>query len=189
MGAELLARSFASTQAVLAGVAPDQLDATTPCASWTVRDLINHIVGGTTFFAVTAETGGPFESDGEAPDCTGGDFVAAFEEGAARAVRAFSAEGAMEKTMRLPFGELPGSVFVNIAAGDTFTHGWDLAKATGQAVDFDPELAAQLLANARAILSDSMRGPDGRAPFGPEREAPEGASEADRLAAFLGRQP
>jgi uncharacterized protein (TIGR03086 family) len=190
MSAELLARGLASTQSVLARVAPEQLDAPTPCASWTVRDLINHIVGGTTFFAVTAETGGPFEGGGgDAPDFTTGDFVVAFAEGAARAVRAFSAEGAMEKTMRLPFGELPGSVFVSIAAGDTFAHGWDLAKATGQSTDLDPELAAELLANARTILNDSLRGPDGEAPFGPEREAPPGASSADRLAAFLGRQP
>ena len=189
MGAELLARGLASTQSVLARVAPEQLDARTPCASWTVRDLINHIVGGTTFFAVTAETGGPFAREGDPPDFTTGDFVAAFAAGAARAVRAFKAEGAMEKTMQLPFGELPGSVFVNIAAGDTFTHGWDLAKATGQSTDLDPELAAELLANARSLLNDSLRGPDGQAPFGPEREAPVGASPADRLAAFLGREP
>ena len=30
---------------------------------------------------------------------------------------------------------------------DTFQHGWDLAKATGQDTDLDPELAAGLLAN------------------------------------------
>jgi hypothetical protein len=33
-----------------------------------------------------------------------------------------------------------------------------------------------------------MRGEDGVAMFGPKREAPEGASTADQLAAFLGRE-
>jgi uncharacterized protein (TIGR03086 family) len=90
--------------------------------------------------------------------------------------------------LRLPFAELPGAVFVNIATTDTFTHGWDLARATGQSTDLDPELAATLLEFARAFLSDALRGSDGTAPFGAQVEAPPGASPADELAAFLGRQ-
>jgi uncharacterized protein (TIGR03086 family) len=186
MGTELLSQGFASTARVLAGVSPDQLDATTPCASWSVRDLINHVVGGTTFFAVTAETGAA--PSGEASDFTTGDFVSAYKEGAARAVQAFEADGAMEKMMKLPFAELPGSAFVNIATVDTFTHGWDLARATGQPTDLDPELAAQLLAVAQGFLPDSLRGPEGQAPFGPKVEPAAGACAADQLAAFLGRQ-
>ena len=92
----------------------------------------------------------------------------------------------MDKILKLPFAELPGGVFVNIATIDTFTHGWDLAKATGQPSDLDPELATQLLAFARAFLSDGLRGEDGQAPFGPQVEAPAGAGPADQLAAFLG---
>ena len=187
MGTELLSQGFASTGRVLAGVSPDQLDATTPCASWTVRELINHIVGGTTFFAVTAETGAA--PSGSASDFTAGDYVSEFKEGAARAVQAFEADGAMEKVMKLPFAELPGSAFVNIATVDTFTHGWDLARATGQPTDLNPELAAQLLAIAQGFLPDSLRGPDGQAPFGPKVEPASGACAADQLAAFLGRQP
>jgi uncharacterized protein (TIGR03086 family) len=186
MGTELLSRGFASTGKVLAGVSPDQLDATTPCASWTVRDLINHIVNGTSFFAVTAETGA--SPSGETSDCTTGDYVSQFKEGAARAVQAFEADGAMEKTMKLPFAELPGSAFVNIATVDTFAHGWDLARATGQPTDLDPELAAQLLAIAQGFLPDALRGADGQAPFGPKVEPAAGACAADQLAAFLGRR-
>jgi hypothetical protein len=54
-----------------------------------------------------------------------------------------------------------------MAAGDIFTHGWDLAKATGQPTDLDPELAGALLARITQMLPDSMRGPEGQAPFGP----------------------
>lgn len=194
MGSELLSQGFASTGRILAGVSPDQLGAATPCASWTVRDLVDHIVGGATFFAVTAETGAaPSAAPPDPADTPEGDFVTRFKEGAARAVLAFEAEGAMEKTMKLPFGEIPGSVFVNLATIDTFTHGWDLARATGQPSDLDPELATRLLPLAQMITqglpADSVRGPDGQAPFGPEVDPPSGACPADQLAAFLGRRP
>jgi uncharacterized protein (TIGR03086 family) len=189
MTAELLAQSFASTRGVLANVTPDQLEGgPTPCASWSIKELVDHIVNGTTFFATIAETGTPPAEDGYPPFTPDG-VVDAFDAGSARAVRAFAADGAMERIMHPPFGDIPGSVFVNIAAGDTFTHGWDLAKATGQPTDLDPEVAAQLLEFAQAFVSDALRGPDGQAPFGPKQEAAAGASVADQLAAFMGRRP
>jgi uncharacterized protein (TIGR03086 family) len=187
MGADMLAQAFASTAGVLAEVETQQLDGATPCESWRVRELVNHIVGGAISFAVIAEMG-VAPPRGDAPDFCEGDFVTEFNKGAARAVKAFEAAGAMDKTMKLPFGELPGGVFVNIATIDTFTHGWDLAKATGQSTDLDPELAASLLPFAQGFVSDSLRGPDGAAPFGVQLEAPAGAGPADTLAAFLGRQ-
>jgi uncharacterized protein (TIGR03086 family) len=95
----------------------------------------------------------------------------------------------MSKLMRMPFGEVPGSVCIWIAAGDIFTHGWDLARATGQPSDLEPELAELLLAQIKPILPDAMRGPDGEAPFGPRIEIAESAPAADRLAAFEGRRP
>ena len=57
MSADLLAQAFASTAGVLSGVDDQKLDGSTPCASWRVRELVNHIVGGATYFAVTVETG------------------------------------------------------------------------------------------------------------------------------------
>src|ERR1700733_2144449 len=106
MGADMLAQAFASTAGVLAGVEAQQLDGATPCASWRVRELVNHIVGGPIYFAVTAETG-QAPTGGIGRDFCAGDFVTEFNRGAARAVKAFEAEGAMDKTMKLPFGELP----------------------------------------------------------------------------------
>lgn len=184
MSADLLEQAFASTAKVLTNVQPGSLAGPTPCASWDVRALVNHIVGGTFFFATAAETG-------EAPqggdvDFTSGDFQATFAEGARRAVAAFRAPGAMEKTMKLPFGELPGSVFVILATTDTFAHGWDLAKALGVSTDLDPAVAEQLL--SMAMVPDEFRGPDGVAPFGPKVDVRESACPADRLAGYLGRQ-
>jgi uncharacterized protein (TIGR03086 family) len=187
MTADLLAKSFASTRGVLANVTPEQLEGdATPCASWSVKELVDHIINGTTFFAGTAETGTPPAEDAY-PGFTSEGLLEAFDAGSSRAVRAFEADGTMERMMHLPFGELPGSVFVNIACGDTFTHGWDLAKATGQSTDLDPVVAAQILEIARPLLSETLRGPEGQAPFGPVQAAPAGACAADQLAAFMGR--
>jgi uncharacterized protein (TIGR03086 family) len=186
MSVEPLQQAIRSTRAVLSGVDRHDLGAATPCASWTVSDLVNHIVGGQFFFAAVLNGETP---SGERKDFAAGDFVAAFDQGSAASVAAFAAEGAMERTVHLPFGDLPGSMFVGIAATDTFIHGWDLAKATDQPSDLEPDLAAALLSTVGPFLPDSMRGPDGEALFGPKQEAPDGASNADQLAAFLGRTP
>lgn len=183
MSTETLEQAIRATRAVLAGVSKDQLGDDTPCAQWKVSDLINHIVGGQSFFE-SGVTGQP-PAAGET-DYSASDFVAEFDQASQRAVSAFGGDGVMEKTLSLPFGDMPGSAFFGLAATDTFTHGWDLAKATGQNTDLDPELAAQLLAGARQAISPAFRSPDG-AVFGLEQEAPAGASNADQLAAFLGR--
>jgi uncharacterized protein (TIGR03086 family) len=179
-----LARAFASTRTVLANVKADQLDDPTPCASWKVRDLLNHIIGGAHWFGASTEAGE--SADLPEKDWTDGDMVASFDEGAGRAVAAFDAPGAQEKIVKLPFGEFPGSAYMGLATTDTFTHGWDLAKATGQSTDLDPELAEQLLQAAVALVPDQFRG-DEPLPFGPKVEPPAGATTADRLAALLGR--
>jgi len=185
MSADFLEQSLASTRSVLANVTAAQMEGPTPCQSWTVRQLVNHVVGGTTFFATVAETGAP--AGGEPTDHTGGDYLAEFDAGATRAVTAFRKPGTMERTMTLPFGELPGERFVWIAAIDTFTHGWDLARATGQPTDLAPGVAERLLAVAKMSLPDAMRGPDGQAPFGPAVVVADDAPAADRLAGFMGR--
>jgi uncharacterized protein (TIGR03086 family) len=184
MSADALEQAFASSAKVLAGVQAGDLDKPTPCASWKVRDVVNHMVGGTHFFAETAETGvAPAISE---TDFASGDISGAYAEGSARAVAAFRADGAMEKMMKLPFGEFPGAIFVMIAASDAFTHGWDVAKSLGQSTDLNPDLAAQLL--SMSMIPDEFRGADGVMPFGPKVEAPDSATEADKLAAYLGRQ-
>ncbi len=187
MSAEILAQAFASTRGVLANVSPDQVDQPTPCSSWKVRDLINHIVGGTTFFAETVETG-VSPTSRTTPDFASGDMVSEYDQGAKRAVAAFSAEGAMERVVKAPIGEVPGSVFVWIASVDAFAHGWDLAKATGQSTDLDPALASQLLDVSKVALTDDLRGPDKTKPFGYVVEVPDTATPADKLAGFLGRK-
>ena len=77
---------------------------------------------------------------------------------------------------------------MGIAMTDVFTHGWDIAKATGQSTDLAPELASGILAQSQAAISPEWRGPEGSpAPFGAEAQCADGSCAADQLAAFLGR--
>lgn len=166
----------------LSAVSADQLSGATPCASWDVAALINHMVGAQHFF-LARMTGQP--PSGE-QDFASGDYVAAFDEASTRSLAAFQEEGALQRTVSLPFGDMPGAGVLGLAATDTFQHSWDLAKATGQDTDLAPELAEGLLAQAKEMIQPAFRGPDG-APFGPEKLCDDSASNADQLAAFLGR--
>lgn len=179
-----LEQAISSAKAVLAAVKPSDLDKTSPCASWKVSELINHFIGAHYWFASVAKGDA---DDGDPPDFAAGDFNAAFAQGAAASVAAFNAPGVMEKSLKLPWGEMMGSQFAGLAAVETLTHAWDVAHATGQSTDLAPELAAMLLVGARAGVPDEFRGTDKDSAFGPEQQAPAGATNADKLAAFLGR--
>jgi hypothetical protein len=66
-----------------------------------------------------------------APDFAVGDPLAAFDDGIAASRAAFAAPEVGANTVKLPFGEMPVAAFRHIAATDTFTHGWDLARRLG----------------------------------------------------------
>ena len=183
MATDSLSRAFASTRRVLAGIDAGRLDDPTPCRLWTVRQLINHTVT-----APRAGVGALRTGDFHVPeeDFASGDFLAAYDATAEDALAAFEEPGAMDKTVTLPFADVPDAFLMTMITTDQFTHGWDLARATGQPTDLDPELAEQLL--GQADIPDRFRGEEGKAPFGPRREAPAGATAADKVAAHLGRE-
>jgi len=183
----LMRQVVASTNKVVKGTDPGQLDLQSPCTEWTVRDVINHITGGATMFAVCVEEGSvPENLLGElmGGDNLGDDYVKSWETASTRAITAFEAPGALEKMVKLPFGEMPAGVAVNIAVFDVLTHAADIAVTTGQTID------DTALVEAALELGQQMVGPDLRAPgmFDHERQAPEGASPTLRLLAFAGRE-
>jgi uncharacterized protein (TIGR03086 family) len=173
-------RAAGAADAVIAGVRPDQLDVDTPCSEWTVRQLLNHLVGGTLLFQRMTTGGEPVD---RSADFLGADPAEAFRTGVAQLRAAFVADGAMTRVVTTPFGERPVAVLVDMRVTEMMTHGWDLAKATGQSTDLDPELAAHCLESFRAARATGM----GRGMFAEAKEAPAGATVADQLAALAGR--
>lgn len=185
-GVELSA-AFDSTMGVMRKVEAHDLGKPTPCASWDVRGLINHVISAARWWASMVSGDKGLEA-AEGEDYVAGDFVAAYEESIRVALGAFGAEGAAERVVSVPFGEFPGAALQGFAAVDQFAHGWDLARALGHDTDLAPGLASALLGLAEVSIDDSLRGPDTEASFGPVRQAPVGACPADRFAAFLGRE-
>jgi uncharacterized protein (TIGR03086 family) len=186
-GVVLLQRVVAQTTGIVDGIRSDQLANRTPCTDWSVRDLINHIAGGATMFAVSAEQGSvPDEMVGQlmGGDNLGDDYKGAWKQASTRAMAAFDQPGVMDRVVKLPFGEVPAGVALNIAIFDVTTHAADLADATGQKIT-DDELIETALGIGRQVI-----GPDLRQPgvFDAERPAPPGASPVQQLLAFAGRQ-
>jgi uncharacterized protein (TIGR03086 family) len=162
------------------------LAASTPCTEWSVKDLINHITAGGTMFAVSAEQGDipPDVMATLAGDVLGDDYKAAWRASSQRAVAAFADPGVMEKMVKLPFGEMPAGVALNIAVFDVATHATDLARATGQKVE-DEGVLEDALAMGKQMIGPEMRSPG---LFDAEQPIADDAPVADRLQAFAGRK-
>lgn len=178
-----LAQAQDVARGVLANVSADQLDLDTPCKDWKVRDLIDHMVGAQHWARCGVQGAEMTETGAGSAD---GDFADAFDSAASAALAAFDEDGALGRTVNPGFGDMPAPALMGLATTDTFTHAWDLAKATGQDTDLAPELASALLAQSRQSIQPAFRSEEGSI-FGFEQDAPEGASPADQLAAFLGR--
>src|SRR6266571_7330649 len=100
----LLQRVADQTTTIIDNVAPDQLGDPTPCTEWTVRDLINHITGGATMFAISAEQGSvPDEMMGQllGGDNLGDDYKGAWKAASERAMVVFAQPGVLEKNVKL----------------------------------------------------------------------------------------
>jgi uncharacterized protein (TIGR03086 family) len=174
----------ASTGLVAQATAAD-LARPTPCAGWTLRDLLTHMAAQHHGFAA-ASTG-----DGDLarwqPRPLGEDAVAAYRAAADHVLSAFAAGGVLDREFPLPEIKrglmFPARQAISFHFIDYVVHSWDVAKTLGLAVRFEPGL----LDVARAVPDGSARlGPG--APFAP-RIPWSGESRLDEIVAILGRAP
>lgn len=170
-----------AVRAVVERVAAAALASPTGCTGWDVRALLNHMVFENLAHAALA-TGGPMPEPDAGTDYLGDDHVAAFRVSAQRARAALTDPALLHRT----FGpqEAPGSFVAQMLVNEQLTHGWDLARATGQPTDLAPAAAERALPAARAFYGDVPRTD---ATYRYEQPVPPGATAADRLAAYLGR--
>ena len=177
-----LGRALDATGAVITGVRSDQWSNPTPCPEWNVRTLVNHLVGGNQMFAAILRGEPPPQGN---VDHLGDDPVAAHRKAGAALQAAFSQPAIFERVFRVPAGTVPGAVALHLRITELLVHGWDLARATGQRPDFDPEAVQAGLQFAQANMTGERTG---EFPFAPVVEAAPAAPEVDKLAAFMGRQ-
>ena len=185
----LYRRAVAQTETVVAAVTQDQFARPTPCPEYDVRALLAHIVGGLTRTALVGEgdpdaLAHPAQASG-VPDDSWPD---AYRAAAARSSAAWADDAKLDALVEVPWGKIPGRSAVAGYIQEVLAHGWDLAQATGQPTERDPELAMWALAGAKRILPPDIRG-DASVPFGPVVEVSPDAAPYTQLAAWLGRHP
>ncbi|MHB1928662.1 MAG: TIGR03086 family metal-binding protein [Acidimicrobiales bacterium] len=175
-----LASALDVTGEVLTSIAEDQWTLPTPCTEWTVRELASHLVTGNEHFTSALAGQKP-----ATPDNAEGDLSEAYRRSARELLDAFGQPGALDRNVDVPLGTVPGVAALHLKITKLLVHGWDLARATGQAASFPDALAEQELAFSRAKLGDI---PAGRRPFEPPQPVADDAPAMDRLAACLGRR-
>jgi len=129
----------------VAAVKNEQWGDPTPCAEWSVRELVNHVVSEELWAApllrgqTIEEVGGQFDGDVLGDDPLGRARMAA--DDAVAIVEAIVPSGGR---VQLSYGEEDMGEYVRQLCADHLIHGWDLAAATGGNTSMDPELVAEV---------------------------------------------
>lgn len=169
----------------------DQWDRPTPCAGWTVAQLVAHMIRENRGFAAAARGEHTGPADWHTP--IGADPRAEYAASAREVTAAFTAEGALDRTLWLPMIRdgisLPARQALGFHLLDYVVHGWDVAAAIGQPVSFTDEVLTVVREIAERDVPDGPRRRRPQATFAPARPADDGAPPLDRLLAFLGRDP
>ncbi len=176
---------------LVARVDDTELGKPTPCPSYCLGDLIDHIGGVAVAFTSAARK----ESGTNASQPPPGDAARLTDDWRSRIPRdlatmalAWREPGAWTGTALIAGGDAPSEIVGLAAVDELVVHGWDLARATGQPYGPEPET----LAAAQGFLShfaspDAPAGPD--VAFGPSRELPDEAPMLERVVALAGRDP
>jgi uncharacterized protein (TIGR03086 family) len=174
-------------------VSPRDLDRPTPCAAWTLADLLAHMTVQHRGFAAAARGLGPDEDIWQPESVlasVSADPARTYAAAARDVLDAFAADGTSEATFALPdFGPgatFPGAVAMDFHFIDYVVHGWDVAATLGAPYELPGEVVTAALRLAMFVPDGEYRASE-RAPFGPAVEA--GTNDFDRILAHLGRQP
>lgn len=185
---DVLARGAGGFAATLEQVAPDQWDAPSGVGDWSVRALVDHVIGGdrmsTAILRGGTRTDGLAEFARSAADV---DPVAAFAEASHAMASAFAEPGALDRTVAHPAMEMPGSQLLGFRIGEYGLHGWDLARAIGADDTIDPDVV-QALAELMEPLAPFLAA-TGMFGDGPSGTVPADAPLQLRVLDLSGRRP
>ncbi len=151
-----------------------------PCAGWTARDVVGHLVTWVPFVIGKAGIDFPTTSVDDDPVAAWADLAATLQaclDDPAIASREFDAG---------PPGRLTVERAIDmLVTGDVLIHTWDLARATGLDERLDTSLVHAMLEGMQPI--DDLLRSSGH--YGPKVATPAGADEQTQLIAFTGRDP
>jgi uncharacterized protein (TIGR03086 family) len=185
---QLLDEAYEILREAAAGVRTNQWKRPTPCADWTVAQVLQHAAMDQALYE-SAITGSE-KPEGDAFNPTGDlgeDPLAYLSSALSGARNAFDTltPGADGVSVPLP----PYAVSARLAAGaaslDAAVHGWDIAVATGQSARVSSALARELRWAAEH-LADPVRA---WGAYAPAIEPATAADDFDQLLFYLGRRP
>ncbi len=155
------------------------LDVPSPCDGWKAQDIVDHVVGGTSYY--TDAFGGTVPEIAE-------DAPVASRYDALRSALADTCAqpGTLERPVASPLGdgEIPAGMMLGIYTMDTLIHTWDLGRAIGIDVQLDADLLQRSLDGVRPMEA-ILRSPG---ILGPAVEVPADAPFQARALGFFGRQ-
>src|ERR1700743_968047 len=184
------ARAVHASAGLAAQASAADLQRPTPCAGWTLRDLLEHMTAQHYGFAA-ASAGDGGDRDHWRKQALGEDPVGAYLASAGHVLAAFAADGVLDRRFTLPEftrgHTFPGPQAVSFHFVDYVVHSWDVAKTLDLPVRFDPALGDVALGVARGVPGGDARLAPGAA-FAPE-VAWAGRPGLDQVVALLGRSP
>jgi len=165
---------------------PLDLTLPTPCAGWTLADLVAHMTAQHRGFAAAARGGG---ADGSVWKHDPADSYA---EAAEDVIAAFAGVGSLDAPFMLPeinAGEpFPAWQAMSFHLVDYVVHGWDVARTLSLTFSLPVDVFAATLPIAERVPDGPTRLRPG-AGFAPGLPVAEDASTLDRILALLGRSP
>jgi len=182
----LYRRALLWVTSLLSAVRPDKLDQPTGCEEFDVRALAGHLVATVHRARVIGEGGEPFSVPHVITGIPDNDWAQAYTEFARAMWAVWDDDAKLHATVAAPWGTIPGSAAIWGYLNETLVHGWDLATATGQDPEADPDVVGPLLSIAASIIPAEPRG--GRVPFAAVVEPAPDAGPTERLANWNGRR-
>ena len=183
----LFLRSVAIATAIVGGVRPDQHSRPTPCDEYNVQELLGHMVAVLERIIIIGSLGDPNEAT-RMVELNGKSTLTEWFTRAGKAAEVWSDAKLLGTLVTLPFAKLPGAAAIAIYSSELTVHGWDLARATHQTVQWDHDVCRLGMgAMKMALPADLPR--DADLPFGPLVQTSTDAPLIDQLVAWTGRTP
>ncbi|MET0997328.1 MAG: TIGR03086 family metal-binding protein [Marmoricola sp.] len=175
----------ASLQPVIYGVSPMEMDKPTPCDEFDVRTVANHMLGT---IEAMRRVGAAEPLDPEDPWGTNGQNIREqWRDDLGHKLTAFADAWSQPDAWEgdAMDGAVPRQLIGDMGYVEVMLHGWDLARGTGQDLDYTDE------AGERALEILEVIGEQGRSQgaFGPEVEVPDDAPAFAKALGKSGRDP
>jgi uncharacterized protein (TIGR03086 family) len=154
-GAEALERAGRGFRQRLAQIEAGDWARPTPCDEWSVRDLVNHVIGGNVRYVMILG-GEPADAvvRTREHDWLGPDPLGSFDDALARVTEAFSVPGILAATVRHPkLGAMTAAQLRLLRVNELTVHAWHLARAIDSDDRLDGRVVSWLLEGLEPLRS------------------------------------